>query len=605
VSSAVNINHLSFISALSRYRKTTKAQLQLRATTDRSVPPAVEGETRDCGLRIADCGLKTGRFSSFRNPNSAIRNRYARLLIIFLLVGVTLVAYESVRKYEFVDYDDDRYVTNNPRIRRGLSWNNVAWAMTATEVANWHPLTWLSHMMDCQLYGLNPAGHHLTNLLLHLANVVLLFWVLQQMTGALWPSAMVAALFAVHPLNVESVAWVAERKNVLSTLFWLLTMWAYVIYARRAGWRRYLLVAGLFVLGLMSKPMLVTLPCVLLLLDYWPLGRLSGRAAVESAASYQRPDETDRHSRQVDLRAPAFAACALRLVLEKLPLFLLAAASSAITVEAQRLDGAFDAKVLPLGTRLANALVSYASYIYKMIWPDHLAVLYPHPGASLQGWRVIVSALALTFITFLVVWGSKRFPYLMVGWLWYVGTLVPVIGLVQVGGQAMADRYSYIPLIGLFIIIAWGMTDLSRFVPARNYWLIGVAAAVLIALTMTARRQLSYWQNSITLFEHTLAVTDDNAIAHNNLGAVLVGKGRLDEGLAHLYEAVRLNPDYGTAYANIAFTLYQQANIAAQDEGRWEEAVDLYRRALELKPDFTEARQNLDLLLAKMGKKER
>jgi hypothetical protein len=261
-----------------------------------------------------------------------------RLLLACLLAGVTLAAYVPVRKYEFVDYDDDRYVTANPRIQQGLSWKNTAWALTATEVANWHPLTWLSHMADCQLYGLNPTGHHLTNLLLHLANVLLLFLVLQQMTGAVWRSWLVAALFAAHPLNIESVAWIAERKNVLSTLFWLLTMWAYLLYARRPGWLRYLLVAGLFVLGLMSKPMLVTLPCVLLLLDYWPLGRLRGRG---------------------ELSSPDFRRTVFRLALEKAPLFLLAAASSAITIKAQRMDGALNAKTLRLGARLSNALVSY------------------------------------------------------------------------------------------------------------------------------------------------------------------------------------------------------------------------------------------------------
>jgi tetratricopeptide (TPR) repeat protein len=506
-----------------------------------------------------------------------------KLLLVFLLVGITLAAYEPVRKYEFVDYDDDRYVTANPRTQQGLNWENVSWALTTIEVANWHPLVWLSHMADCQLYGLNPSGHHLTNLLLHLANAILLFHVLQQMTGALWRSWLVAALFATHPLNIESVAWIAERKNVLSTLFWLLTMWAYLLYARRPEWKRYLLVSGAFVLGLMSKPMLVTLPCVLLLLDYWPLGRLRGA---------------------VELRSPGFRRTVLRLALEKLPLFLLAAASSAITIKAQRMDGALDAKALSFGARLSNALASYVGYIYQMIWPERLAVLYPHPGESIPGWRVAASALALVCVTAAVIRGSRKSPYLMVGWLWYLGTLVPVIGLVQVGQQAMADRYAYVPLIGLFIIIVWGVDEVTRRLPSRSYWLAGVAAALLIALMMVTRWQLRHWQNSITLFERALEVTNNNEIAHNNLGAVLVRKGQLDEGLAHLREAVRLDPAYETARTNIAVTLHQKGNIEASDESRWQEAVQLYRQALELKPDFAEAQQSLDALLEKINQQK-
>jgi tetratricopeptide (TPR) repeat protein len=348
--------------------------------------------------------------------------------------------------------------------------------------------------------------------------------------------------------------------------------------------------------------MLVTLPCVLLLLDYWPLGRLQ-RAKGEDRFRHQSLDEKDQEPWQVELRSPDFRRALFRLALEKLPLFLLAAASSAITIKAQRMDGALDATVLPLGARLANALVSYVGYIYSMVWPDRLAVLYPHPGESIPVWRVVAAALALVCVTALAIRWSRKFPYLVVGWLWYLGTLVPVIGLVQVGQQAMADRYAYIPLIGLFIIIAWGVDSLTRRLPSRSYWLAGVAAALLIALTMATRWQLTHWQNSITLFERALEVTDNNEIAHNNLGVVLVRKGRLDEGLAHLYEAVRINPDYGTARTNIAITLYQKGNIEAVDESRWPEAVNLYRQALELKPDYAEARQSLDALLEKIEKR--
>ncbi|HEX8651707.1 MAG TPA: tetratricopeptide repeat protein [Pyrinomonadaceae bacterium] len=536
---------------------------------------------------------------------SAIRNQHSAILIALLLLVLTLAAYQSVRKYEFVAYDDDRYVTANTRIQEGLSWKNAAWALTSLEVANWHPLTWLSHMTDCQLYALHPSGHHLTNLLLHLFNVLLLYRVLQLMTRAVWPSAVVAALFAVHPLNVESVAWVAERKNLLSTLFWLLTMWAYVAYVRRKGWHRYLLVLGAFVLGLMSKPMLVTLPCVLLLLDYWPLGRFQGRA-VEGRADHQSLAETSQPHAQAERRLTGLSRRrALRLLLEKAPLFLLSAASSVITVKAQRMDGAFDAKVLPLGVRLSNALVSYLSYIYKMVWPTRLAVLYPHPGDKLPLWHALIASIVLISLTLLVIRARKKYPYLLTGWLWYLGTLVPVIGIVQVGGQSMADRYAYVPLIGLFIIIAWGTADLTRSLRFRIYWLAAASALVLIALMMTTWRQLSHWQNSVTLFEQAIKMTDDNAIAHNNLGAVLVRNGRLDEGLAHLNEAVRIYPNYGTAYDNIAVTLYQQGNIMMRDESRWPEAIALYRRALELKPNLTEAQQSLDQLLEKIQEKER
>lgn len=524
-----------------------------------------------------------------------------KLLIVLLLVAATLVAYEPVRKYEFSDYDDDRYITNNPRIQQGLSRDNIVWALTATEVANWHPLTWLSHMTDCQLYGLNAPGHHLTSLIFHLINVILLFFVLHEMTGAVWRSALCAALFALHPLNVESVAWIAERKNVLSTMFWLLVMWAYVSYAREPGWKRYLLVILLFIMGLMSKPMLVTLPCVLLLLDYWPLGRLErwrngSQLNDQSCSTEQDFDQGELRSRTSKSNSLIPGQTLFHLMLEKVPLFLLAAASSAITIKAQRLDGALNPVVLSFSTRAANALVAYASYIYKMIWPTRLAVFYPHPGASLPRWQVILSALALASISALVWRGRERFRYLPVGWLWYLGTLVPVIGLVQVGNQAMADRYAYVPLIGLFIIIAWGLADLTRHLSFRKQLLVGVAASVmLIALLIATRRQVSYWQNGITLFARALAVTDNNAIAHNNLGAVLVREGRLAEGLEHLYAAVTINPQYDTAYTNIAVTLYRQGAIM-QEQNRRQEAINLYRQALELKPDFAEAREKLDLL---------
>jgi len=326
-----------------------------------------------------------------------------------LLIASTLFVYAPSKDHQFINFDDNTYVTENNWVKRGLTWESVGWAVTTMEEANWHPLTWLSHMLDVQLFGLNPAGHHLTNLLLHMANVLLLFGVLQQMTGAVWRSALVAALFALHPLNVESVAWVAERKNVLSTLFWLLTMAAYVGYVRKPNWGRYLGMMGIFMLGLMAKPMLVTLPCVLLLLDYWPLGRLG------------------KDSKEFWERLPRLAA-------EKLPLFIPVAAISVVTIEAQSQAGALSSwEWLSPGVRVANAVTAYGAYLKKMLWPMDLAVFYPHPGNSLVVWPVVLAALLLVILSLGVWWQGRRSRYLVVGWCWYLGTLFPVSGLIQVG----------------------------------------------------------------------------------------------------------------------------------------------------------------------------
>ena len=360
-------------------------------------------------------------------------------VVVLLLVGVVLIAYGTVWNFEFVNIDDDLYVTENAQIQQGLSLDSVLWAMTTMEEANWHPLTWLSHMLDIQLFGLNPAGHHLTNLLLHMANVLLLFGVLQRMTGAVWLSALVAALFALHPLNVESVAWVAQRKTVLSTMFWLLTVLAYVGYVKKPNWGRYLGMMGIFLMGLMAKPMLVTLPCVLLLLlDYWPLGRLG------------------KDSKEFWERLPRLAA-------EKLPLFIPVAVVSVVTIEAQSQAGALSSwEGLSLGIRVANAVTAYGVYLKKMLWPMDLAVFYPHPGNSLEVWPVVLAAFVLVILSLGVWWQGRRSRYLVVGWFWYLGTLFPVSGLIQVGGQALADRYAYVPLMGLFIILVWGTVELAQ-----------------------------------------------------------------------------------------------------------------------------------------------
>ena len=369
--------------------------------------------------------MPAGLFSSPEKRN---------VVLCLLLVVATLALYNPVNRHPFVNYDDDRYVTENLHVHNGLTGDTISWALTAMEQGNWHPLTWLSHALDWQLFHQNPTGHHFTSLLIHAANAVLLFLFLTYATGRVGPSWFVAAIFALHPINVESVAWVAERKNVLSTFFFLAALIAYCWYARKPDWRRYTAFAGLFVLGLMSKPMVITLPFVLLLLDYWPLGRIQGSPS---------PSDVPQTSLS-------------RLLVEKLPLLALSVASAVITMKAQQAGGAVRSTAqFSLAVRLENAVVAYATYLWKMIWPAHLVPLYPHPGDSLALWQIVISALVLLAVTGVVLrFRSKR--YLLTGWLWFLGTLVPVIGLVQVGDQAMADRYAYIPLIGIFVMIVWG-----------------------------------------------------------------------------------------------------------------------------------------------------
>lgn len=373
--------------------------------------------------------------------DKALRTRRNIMVCLILILAIFTVFWQ-VRSHDFVNYDDDKYVTENRDVKAGLTTQSIIWAFTTTHASNWHPLTWLSHMLDISLFGLNPGWHHLTNLLFHIANTLLLFLILRGMTEEFWKSAFVAALFALHPLHVESVAWIAERKDVLSTFFWMLTILAYAYYVKHPVLRRYLFVLFSFLLGLMSKPMLVTLPFVLLLLDYWPLGRFQME---ESGITRNPKKHKSKH--------PEYQkSIALRLVREKTPFFVLAGFSSIITFIAQQHGGTVRSlEFLPVKTRVANALISYVAYIGKMIWPFNLAVLYPHPGTTLPMWQTILAGLFLLFISYLVIRKVKKLPYLSIGWFWYVGTLVPVIGLVQVGAQSMADRYTYIPLIGLFI----------------------------------------------------------------------------------------------------------------------------------------------------------
>lgn len=468
-------------------------------------------------------------------------------IVCLLLAVVTLALYNPVNRHPFVNYDDDRYVTENAHVRQGLNADTIAWSLTSTEQANWHPLTWMSHALDVSLFRLNPAGHHLTSVLLHVVNVCLLFLLLMWATKRLGPSLFVAALFALHPINVESVAWVAERKNVLCTFFFFLGLWAYGWYAHKPSWKRYLTVFGSYAAGLASKPMVITFPFLLLLLDYWPLSRVQGNA--ENRTSWSR------------------------LVLEKLPLFALSIASAIITMHAQQGGGAVRSNTeFSFGVRIANAICAYAMYLWKLIWPSHLAPLYPHPGGSLPAWQVLLAAVILAIIT-AVVWKFRSRRYLLVGWFFFLGTLVPVIGLIQVGEAAMADRYAYIPLIGIFVMIAFGSSDVARQ-KSRGVLPAIPAAVALIALSLATYRQIGYWQSNKELWSHTLAVTSNNFVAEDNLGGALILEGKEEEAHAHFAAAARINPKDPMSHSNLG-TYYETHNQMREAVKEYEAAVGM------------------------------
>ncbi len=480
------------------------------------------------------------------------------LAICLLLAVVTFALYSPAIGHPFIfNYDDSTYVIDNSHVQAGLTWQTVGWALTSTAYSNWHPLTWLSHALDCALYGLNPHGHHATNVLFHVLNVVLLFLLLVKATGAPGRSFLVAALFAIHPLNVESVAWIAERKNVLSTFFFLLTLGAYGWYAVKPSVKRYVAVAALFVLGLASKPMVVTLPCVLLLLDFWPLRRIQGL------------DQTDP---ETTLPQAPFS----RLVLEKLPLLALSAAASAVTIFSQRTGGSMRL-VLPLGVRLENAIYAYALYIWKALWPAWLAVFYPHPGATLTLWQLGIAAFFLLSVSVLVWRQRVTRPYLITGWLWFLGTLVPVIGLIQVGEQAIADRYAYVPLIGIFVMVVWGAADLTDARQVSVGWRTKAAAIVLAVFMLFTCDQLRYWRSAVDLWSHTVDVTKDNFFGEENLGAALLATERYQEALPHFQKAIKLKPADPGGYLNLA------GDLALSDHPR--DAVQEYETALPLVSD--------------------
>lgn len=510
-----------------------------------------------------------------------------------LLAVVTLAVYSQVRRFEFVNFDDPEYVTENAHVRAGLTWDGMVWAFKSLEAANWFPLTWLSHMADCQFFGLRSGWHHWTNVLLHTLATLVLFAALKRMTGAVWRSAFVAFLFALHPMHVESVAWVAERKDVLSGLFWCAALWCYARYAERPSLQRYWPVLAAFCLGLMSKPMVVTLPFVLLLLDVWPLRR----------------------------------ANRMSVLWEKIPLFALAAGESLVTFVAQQRGHALRSLgTLPFSYRLENALVTYVVYIFRMFWPMHLAVYYPYfhylPPGGVAG-----AAVALAAISIVVVRRLRTETYLAVGWFWYLGTLAPVIGLVQVGGQSSADRYTYLPMIGLTIMLAWGVTELAKWPPRA---LLAAAVAACLACVVLTCYQVSYWENSGTLFLHAVEVTRDNYLAHNNLADYYLIHRRNEEARVQVNAALHLRPGYPEARVNLATILtrmgrlsdaereyhvalaFQPGNVEAHmglgvalaTEGRIQEALREFQNVVVLRPGYAEGHYSLGRVLASMGRAE-
>jgi len=531
-------------------------------------------------------------------------------LMAALLALVTLALYWPAMGHDFV-YDDNLYVTMNVHVPKGLTLESVKWAFSNPVAANWHPLTMLSHMLDCQLFGLKPWGHHLTSALLHVVNTILVFLLLRRLTGATWRSLLVAALFGLHPLHVESVALVAERKDVLSTFFFLLTLLFYARFARgkKSGSNgqvaseaaiedasqrpssifhlpsssSYYLALMFFALGLMSKPMLVTLPFVLLLLDYWPLKRVTcDEWRVTGSDLRQAP------SIHQSINPP------LRLLLEKLPFFALAAVASIVTFMVQQHGGAMEmVQNLSFGARSSNALISYCRYLGKMSWPVDLAVFYPHPGHWPAGQVALAGGLLLG-ITVLLIVLRGRYPFMLMGWLWYCGTLVPVIGLVQVGGQAMADRYTYIPSLGVLILAIWGAYELTQ---RWRYQVVALSVAGGVAIVLClglTRQQLGYWQDSETLYRHALAVTENNYLAHNNLGNALLKKGQIDEGISQFQEAIRLKPDFANAHYNLG--------VAFNRKGQNDEAISQYQEAIRLAPDYAVTHNNLGATLMEKGR---
>ncbi|MBN2456991.1 MAG: tetratricopeptide repeat protein [Sedimentisphaerales bacterium] len=538
------------------------------------------------------------------------------IVLIYLALGVVVfLAYQQVRHNEFVNYDDYGYVTENPHIKDGITPQSVYWALTARYAANWHPLTWLSHMLDYKLFGLSSSWHHMMSLFFHIANTLLLFWILKRMTGRAWASLFVAAVFALHPLNVDSFAWVSERKNVLSGFFWFLTIAAYIRYSERPALGRYLVVGAALCLGLMSKPTVVVLPFALLLLDYWPLGRVQWRN--------KWADENLVYEQSGNLKCPKSPVW--RLVVEKAPFFLLAAPVSVFTIAAQKSVGALGlTHKLSFYVRAVNACTSYFGYICKIFYPHNLAVLYPYPTVLR-----VDKALVFLLITAFIIRYAKGRGWLVMGWFWYLGTLFPVIGLVQAGGQAMADRYIYLPGIGIFIIAAWGAAELCAKWPYRRI-ILGVSATIVLAMLLICSRiQITYWRNSLTLFEHAVTVTKNNAKMHENYAYTLLEEGRLDEAYEQICKTLSISPNHLPArrcQGNIlirqgkydaAIECFNQILNEGTDEpeaeynnlgtaylrqGKYDMATECFRKALSIREDFPEAAANLKIALKRQSK---
>ena len=516
-------------------------------------------------------------------------NRYrSEILVCLFLVITTIAVYWQVQGFDFINYDDNDYVTENQHVQAGWTIEGVGHAFTSKFHLHWHPLTWLSHMTDCQLFGLNPGWHHLSSLFLHLANALLLFFVLKLMTGALLRSAFVAALFALHPLNVETVTWIASRKDVLSTFFWMLAMLAYARYSKSPGFCRYILVLIAFILGLMAKSMVVTLPFVLFLADYWPLKR----SLLEQSEGRQ---STQNHK---SLNAMYQKLLAPRLIWDKAFLLIVVGVASVVALSAIQRKTGLNVDIsglLPNKYDIKDAMISYISYIGKMFWPVNLAIPYPvRHGISV--WQACGCGLLLVGISFLVFWKRRHYPYLIVGWLWYLITLLPVIGLVRSGPVVMADRYTYIPLIGLFIIVAWGVPDLLRAWRYRRNALTVSTGIVIIGLMVSSWFQVRHWESSIPLFSHTVDVTVNNHNAHYKLGIALTTQGKLDEAIDHCSKALSIKPDLAEAHYNLGFVLVKQ--------GKLDEAIDHYSKALKFKPDYAKAHNNLGAVLDGQGKPE-
>lgn len=526
--------------------------------------------------------------------------KYGDLLICMFLAAAILAAYWQVQYYDLTCYDDISYISNNPYVKKGLTGESFTWAMTTIHMGYWQPLTWLSHMLDYQLFGPNIGGHHWVNVILHIANAILLYIVLRRTSGETWKSAIVAALFAVHPLNVESVAWIAERKNVLSTLFWFIALWFYACYVERPTLYRYALILLTFSLGLMAKPMLVTLPFTLLLFDYWPLGRLTSWKVLP------------------------------RLLYEKIPFFILTTIVSIETfLSCRHKDVISHLDKITLGERTANVLVSYVKYIANMLWPQDLAIFYPY-SKDFTAFQIVGSALLLIITSCIMIIFARQYRYALTGWLWYLGTLIPVIGLIQAGPQAMADRFAYIPMIGLFVMIVWGVPDLLKKWPQRRIVFSVVSGAVLSVLIICTLQQVRYWQNSMALFEHALRVTGETPRVHYHMGVALTHGGKPDQAVKHFEYAIKGNPEFAEAYSYMGIALASQGKIdgamayfrealqrkrhdemthnnlgaALINKGKLDEAIVHIQEALNIRPDYVPAHRNMGVALASQGKME-